>query len=101
MRLALLEERIGNGESTRLDVGTAREVVADGDAGVCIPAQSAGERVGGAAELALTHMVSSDRKTEPRGCGSALPFAFGAFTPLASLPVITRHAEIKFGMTHV
>src|SRR5215212_9069352 len=101
MCLALLQERIGNGKPACLDMGTAREAVADGHAGVCVLAQSADQPVGGAAELALTHLVSSDRQTEPRGCGSALPLAFSAQSPVASLSSVTRHAEIKFGMTHV
>src|SRR4051794_26580964 len=101
MRLALQQERTGDGKPARVDVGTARETVADGNAGVCIPALAAGERGGGAADLVIPHVVSSDRKTEPRGCGPALPLASGAQSLLASLPFLTRHTKIKFGMTHV
>ncbi len=49
-----------------MDVGTAREAVADGHAGLCVLTFAPGERVGGATELALTRVVPSDRKTEPR-----------------------------------
>src|SRR3954453_2466479 len=57
--------------------------------------------MGRTTNLAATCLVSPDRQAEPRGRSSALPLTLGAFTPLASLPVITRHTEIKFGMTHV
>src|SRR5690348_4654365 len=100
MRLALLEERVGDGKPARMDVGAAREAVADGHTGVCIPALAARERMGGAAELALTRLVSPDRKAEPRGRSSAVPFALGAQSALASLSFVTGHTQIKFGMTH-
>src|SRR5262245_58311567 len=101
MCLALEQKRTGDGKSEGVEVGATRKAGADGHAGVGVSAFAAGKRVGDDTEVAAANLVSSNRKAEPLGRSSALALALGAFASVASLPVVTRHAQIKFGMTHV
>jgi hypothetical protein len=75
--LALQQERARLRKSAGVDVGTAREVLADADAGVCVSAELTGTVARSTARGPSALGLSPHRKAEPRGRSSALPLARG------------------------
>lgn len=99
-RHTLWQERVGDGGSTRLEVGAEAEILALCCPGLLLvlpptrrpPAHSA---------LVAPLLVSLNGRAEPRCRSSALPFAFGAQPTVACLPHASSFGHPPtFGMTH-